>query len=301
MKLTEYFPFVFKIYLVLQVLPLPCRPTAPLFQTRNSMASQLFRKICSLFYQKSSRVEESKSFRTIDHVFGDWATATEDLPPPYTDSPKSKTRFHDEKYSPPPTFTVPQIQICPHETSSYEGLQKKASAFASMSTGDTIDALTLGYHEHNGQPDSTSQNARHICVSSPSSLRGCGTYTSASGKDPSHTPGVMLCFRWELGLLDGVRAQIETAAELQRSLHANGIWLCPHKQISDSDVVNAIYGFLKKPSGRKVTTGCDRCDTDIKIYTRMEGGDQTCRVMTKRYLGLLEKADDPIWLAQCSV
>ncbi len=273
----------------------------PIVPNSYSMASQLFRKICSLFYQKPSRVEESKSFRTINHVFGDWATTTEDLPPPYTGSPKSKTRFQDQKSSPPPPFTVPQIQVCPHETLSFEGLQRKAGTFASMSTGETIDALTLNYHEHNGQPDSTSQNARHICVSSPSSLRGYGTYTSASEKDPSHTPGVMLCFSWELGILDGVRVQIETAAELQHFLHANDIWLCPHKQISDSDVVNAIYGFFKKPYGRKVTMGCDRCDTDIKIYTSTDGGDQTCRVTTKRYLGLLEKAYDPIWLAQCGV
>ena len=272
------------------------------FSNSSSMASQLFRKICSFFYRQSTMVEESKSFRTINHVFGDWATsATEDLPPPYTDSPKSKTHSQDEKYSPSPPFTAPQLQLCPHETLSFERLHNTADAIASMNTGETIDALTLSCNEHHSQPDPTSKNARYICVSSPSSLRGCGTYSSESGKDPSHTIGVMLSFSWELGFLDGVRVQIETAAELQHFLHANDIWLCPHKQISDSDVVNAIYSFVKKPSGPKVTTGCDRCDTDIKVYTSMEGCDQMCRVTTKRYLGLLEKSDDPIWLAQCGV
>ncbi|KAL9067161.1 MAG: hypothetical protein Q9161_007057 [Pseudevernia consocians] len=266
------------------------------------MASKFLRMIYSFFYYQPTEVKEAHFCRTINSVFGDWATsAGEDLPPPYTDSSKSKTHFQDEKKHPPPPFPAHRLQVCPHETLSFEGLQKTANSLAIRNTDDAIDALTLSCPEHHSQSDPTVQKAQHVCVSAPSLLRGFGTYISERSKNAPHSPTVILCFHWDFGFLDGVRAQVETAAELQQFLGADGIWLCPHKQISDSDIVNAMYSFVKRPSGREVITGCDRCDTEIKICTRMEGGDETCRVTTKRYLGSMDKADDPQWLAQCGV
>lgn len=265
------------------------------------MASQFLKKICSIFYSQPTKNEEAHSFHTINGVFGDWTTSTiEDLPP-YTDSPESKAHFQIEKHDPPPPFSDPRLQICPHETLSFEGLQKTANSLATRSTGETIDALTLSCHEHRSQIDTIVNKAKHVCTSSPGLLRGSGTYALECSKDPANTPNIVLSVHWDLGFLSGVRGQVETAAELQEFLGADGIWLCPHKRISDSDVVNAIYGFVKKSSGREVITECDRCDTETKIHARMEGDDETCRVTTKRYLGTLEKPDDPLWLAQCGV
>lgn len=271
------------------------------FPNSSTMASRFLNRICSIFYRQPTKNEEAHSFHTINSVFGDWTTsAIEDLPP-YTDSLESKTHFQIENNDPPPPFSDPRLQICPHETLSFEALQTTANSLATRSTGKTIDALTLGCHEHRSQVDPIAKSAKHVCTSSPGLLRGSGTYTLEDSKDPAHTPDVVLSFHWDLGFLSGVRGQVETAAELQEFLGADGIWLCPHKRISDSDVVNAIYGFVKRSSRREVITECDRCDTEIQISARMDGDDETCRVTTKRYLGTVEKADDPLWLAQCGV
>lgn len=262
------------------------------------MASQLLRKICSIFYHQPTKREGAHSFGTINGVFGDWATsAGEDQPPPYTDSPETKTHLQDEKHSPPLPFASPRLQICPHETLSFKGFQETVNSLA----GETVDALTLSCHEHSGPSEPTAKNTTHICVSSPSLLRGFGNYASEASIDPSHTPNVVLYFHWDLGFLHSVRGQVETAAELQHFLSADDIWLCPHKQISDSDIVNAMYGFVQRPSGKEVRTSCDYCDTEIKILARREGDDDMCRVTTKRYLGMAEKADDSVWLAQCGI
>ena len=266
------------------------------------MASHLFRKMFSLFYKQPTTKGEPYSVSTINGVFGDWATSTvDDLPPPYADSPENKTYFQDEKCSPPPPFASPRLQCCPHETLSFEGLQEIASSLAIKNTGETIDALTPSYHEHRSRFDPTAKDAKHICESSPSLLKCSGTYALEGSKGPSHTPSVVLCFHWDLAFIHGIRGQVESAAELQYFLGADGISLCPHKQISDSDVINAVYGFVKRPSGREIFTSCDCCDTEINICTRMEGDDETCRVTTTRYLGRAERANDPRWLAQCGV
>ncbi|KAF6229474.1 hypothetical protein HO173_011514 [Letharia columbiana] len=266
------------------------------------MASQFFKMMRSLFYQQSTKQEKANSFHTINGVFGDWATsAVEDVPPPYTESPEGKTHFQDEKDILPPPFAGPCLQICPHEALSFEDLKNTISSTAMKNHGEIVDALTLGCHEPRSQFDLAAVDPKHVCVSSPSSLRGFGTYASHVGKEPARAPGIMLSFQWDLGWLDGVRAQVETAAELQQFLNADGIWLCPHKRINDSDIVNAIYGFVKRPLGREVLTGCDSCDTEITILARREGNDETCRVTTRRYLGAVETPDDPIWLAQCGV
>lgn len=267
------------------------------------MVSQFFRRFDSLFYQKPTPKSESYSVSTINGVFGDWATSTvEDLPPPYVDSPENKTQFQDEIYpSPPPPFASPRLQCCPHETLSFERVQEIANSLAIRNTGEAIDVLTPSYHEHRSQIDPIAKDAKHVCETSPSLLKGSGTFALEGSNTPSHTPGVVLRFHWDLAFISGIRGQVESAAELQYFLGADDIWLCPHKQINDSDIINAIYGFVKRPSGREIATSCSRCDTEINISARMKGDDEACHVTTKRYLGTVEKANDPRWLAQCGV
>ena len=270
--------------------------------TSSKMLFQFLRNIRSIFDSQSKKKKQPHSFRTVNRVFGKWATsAAEDRPPPYHDLPESKTHFRDEHHSPPPPFVNPRLQICPHETISFEELQNATSPFIIPGNDGTTDALTANRHEHRRQIDPITKDSRLVCTSSPGLLRGSGTFSYESSKDPSHAPCVVLVFHWDLGALDGIRAQVETAAELQQFLHADAIRLCPHKMISDSDVINAIFGFVKRPSEAEVSTGCDCCDTEIKIFTTMEGDDEMCRVTTRRCLGMAEKADDPKWLTQCGV
>ncbi|KAL9136121.1 MAG: hypothetical protein Q9175_002672 [Cornicularia normoerica] len=264
------------------------------------MASYYLRKLCSLFHQQTTKKDETHTFHTTNGVFGDWTTsAVEDLPPPYADSPEEKTHFQDQKTSPSPSFANSCLQICPHQAVSFEDLKEAISSAAIKDTRETIDALTLHCQEHRRQSDPAAGDARNVCVSSPGFLRGFGTYSYENPGVSGCTPRVVLSFNWDLGCLDGVRGQVETAAELQQFLSADGIWLCPHKRVNDSDIVNAIYGFVKRPSRREVRTGCGRCETEIKIVATKVGNDETCRVITERSLGTLEKPDCPVWHTQC--
>lgn len=263
------------------------------------MATRYFHKILSLFHRQPNKGEDARSFRTVNGVFGDWTkTAMEDVPPPYTDSPESQAYSSDKQYLPPPPFEAPCLQICPHETTSFEDLQQVVSSLAIKYTDETIDALTTNCHEHCSQLDPATGKTKTVCISSPGLLRASGTYALEDGKDSSNNPSVVLCFDWNLGLLDSIRCQVETATELQQFLGAKGNPLCPHKQMCDPDVITAIFGFVKRPSSQNVSIGCDQCETEINVLAKMEGDDQVCYVTTKRYLGPVGKPDDPFWLAQ---
>ena len=262
------------------------------------MVSRFIRKLRSVFHRQPA--DRSHSNCTINGVFGDWETSTiEDLLPPYSDIPESKTQFsQDEKHSPPRQSTSTHIQICPHETLSFQGLQDIINSLATKTAGQAINALTLSCQEHCDQVDPSTKDAKPVCVS-PSLLRGFGTYALEDREDSPDSLSVMLCFHWDLGSLDGVGGQVETALELQHFLGADGIWLCPHKAINDSDILNAIYDFVRRRSSLEVNTGCDHCDTEITVYPTMEGIHETCHVTTRRHLGTMEKSDDPMWLTQC--
>ena len=117
-----------------------CHP----FSKSSNMATQFFHKILSVFHRQPTKRENQHSFRTVNRVFGDWATSTrEDLPPPYTDSTKGKTHFQHMRYSPPPPFVCPRLQICPHEMQSLEDLQKIVNPLTIGNTNETIDATII--------------------------------------------------------------------------------------------------------------------------------------------------------------
>lgn len=264
------------------------------------MATQFLRKFLHVFYRQPKKSKKAHSYPTVNGVFGDWPkSANEDLPPPYTDSPKSRTHFHEQKDFPPPPFVHPSLQLCPHQTLSFEDLQEIAKSLTTSSIDEAIDALTLNCHEHRRQFDGTTEKAKTVCVSSPGLLKGFGSFVSEDSRDPAHNPGVALCFHWDLGSLGGIRGQVENAAELEQFLCADGIQLCPHMKISDPDVIDTVFGFIRRASGQEVIADCDQCDTEVKVFARTEGDDQMCRVTTTRYLGTMKDPEDPVWIAQC--
>ena len=266
-------------------------PTYHSFQHSSNMATRYLHKVLSLFHRQPNKRNVSHSYRTINGVFGDWKTsAVEDV---YTDSPLIKIYSQDEKSIPPPSFEAPCMPICPHEKMSFEDLQEIVN---SLAINRTMDALTTNCREHRTHMDPVTRKIKTVCLSSPGLLRGFGTYAL----EP-HTPRIVLSFEWDLGSLDGIRGQIETATELQHFLRVERIQLCAHKHISDSDVINAIFGLVQTPVIQNVLTCCDMCGAQIMVFASMEGHDQMCRVMTKRYLGTVEKLDDLAWLVQCNV
>ena len=263
------------------------------------MVTRYFSRIISFFFRQHDKREDN---HTVNGVFGDWTTSyVEDVPPPYTDSPVSKVNYPVVEYLPPPPFQAPCLRICPHETMSFEYLQQVVKPLATRPMNEVISALTTSCHDHRNHRDPTIRKTKTVCTSSPGLLTGSGTYALEDGKNTSHILGIVLCFDWDLGLLDALRCQVESAVDLQHLLGAEGIPLCPHKQMSDSEIINAIFGFLKTPSSRDSISRCGTCDTEIEVVLRLDGDDQICHVKTKRYLGTLEELNDPVWLAQCSV
>ena len=268
------------------------------FHSSSKMATRYFHKLLSLFHRQPDAREDTRYLKIVNGVFGDWTTsAVEDIPPPYADSPGSEAQSRDEESFPPPPFEAPCLRICPHETLSFEGFQQVGNSFAIDGTDDCINALMTSCHEHRGHLDPATGKTKTVCVSSPGSLTGSGTYALENW---NHTLGVVLCFDWNLGLLDGARVQIESADEVKHFFGAEAIPLCPHKRMSDSDVIDAIFGLVKRRSSRDVIADCERCATEIKVTLTTEGEDEVCHVTTKRHLGSVEQPDDPDWLAQRS-
>ncbi|KAM0799845.1 hypothetical protein BDR22DRAFT_890118 [Usnea florida] len=262
------------------------------------MASRFLRRLVSLFYQQRTKEKETGCLSANDGVFGDLATpAVYDIPPPYHDLAEEYVSILEKK-SP---ASAPHLRICPHQAVSFDCLKKKCTSTAIENTSKSIDALKLRCQEQSCQSNPAAGDTKGICISSHCLLRGFGTFSYGNVGLFGRTPDLVLSFDWEIGSLDGIRCQVETAAELQQFLSMDDISLCPHKRINDSDIVNALYGFLNRNSGRQISTSCDCCNTKITIVATQEGNDETCRVTTKRFLGTMEKPDDPVWLAQCSV
>ena len=247
--------------------------------------------------------KETDFISTNDGVFSDLATsAVYDIPPPYHDLAEEKAPILEKKYpASAPRMVTPCLQICPHQAVSFDGLKKTYTSAAIKNASRSIDALELHCQEHRCQSTPAAEDTKSICISSHSFLRGFGTFSHENASLSGRTPNLILSFDWDIGSLDGIRCQVETASELQQFLSMDDIWLCPHKRINDSDIVNALYGFLNRNSGREISTSCDCCNTKITIVATKEGNDETCRVTTKRFLGSMEKPDDPVWLAQCGV
>ena len=267
------------------------------------MAFRFLRRLVSLFDQQKTKEKQTDSISTNDGVFGDLATsAVYDIPPPYHDLAEENVPILEKKYpASDPPLVSPNLRICPHQAVSFDGLKTKSTSAAIKNTSKSIDALELPCQEHPCQSTPGAGDTKGICISSRGFLRGFGAFSHDNAGLSGRTPDLVLSFDWDIGSLDGIRYQVETAAELQQFLSMDDIWLCPHKKISDSDIVNALYGFLNRNSGREISTSCDCCDTKIKIVATKKGNDETCRVTTKRFLGTMEKPDDPVWLAQCGV
>ena len=271
----------------------------PLSPKQSRMASRFLRRLVSLFHRQRTKEKETGSVSTNDGVFGDLATpAVYDIPPPYHDLAEEHVPILEKKYP----ASAQHLRICPHQAVSFEGLKKKCTSTAIQNTSSkSIDALELRCQEHRCQSSPAAGDTKGICLSSHCFLRGSGTFSFENVGISGRTTDLVLSFEWAIESLDGIRCQVETAAELQQFLSMDGISLCPHKRINDSDIVNALYGFLNRNSGRHISTRCDCCDTKIKIVATQEGNDETCRVTTQRFLGTMEKPDDPVWLAQCGV
>lgn len=244
-------------------------------------------------------------------------SAANDLPPPYSDA--SNTALHHEKGSAPNSSTG-VVQVCPHESLSFDRLATIANLPNIKTNGKKIDALRPDPAQHHRGHDKDTKEPQDSCKplgykvdSYIGSLKGFGTYSwkkDVLGVSPA-APGIVLSFHWEMRCLEPSKVNCNSLGELQAMFEKTEIQLCPHKKMSDIEIVNIIYTIVNpngKPAdpidrylAKEVGHDCGLCGTKIKIYKRKDGKDKTCRVDTKRYLGQGVDTCDGKWLAQCEM
>lgn len=278
------------------------------------MAFLVLEKILSLFHRRTKEKENKKPTPNISRNFAE----SHELPPPYSPGHISPSLQKEKSQATQDLAGV--VQICPHETLSFERLQRITNLPNFKQNGKKIDALTPTSEHHHRGHDKDTNEAQDSCkplgydVSNTSgyadfmaSLKGFGTYI---WKSSGPVPGILLSFHWEMRCVDTTKVKCRSPNELQAFLEKTEIQLCAHKKISDMDVVNGIYGIvnpLGKPVDpidrymtKEVGYDCEKCGTRIKVYKRKNGSERTCRVDTKRFLGKAEQNEDPVWRAQCT-
>ncbi|KAL2042793.1 hypothetical protein N7G274_004552 [Stereocaulon virgatum] len=226
-----------------------------------------------------------------------------DSPPPYMDV-EGMTPHNSERH----------VQICPHEVLSFDRQQRIANLPNFKSNGKKIDALTSASDLHHRGHDKDTKEPQDSCKplgcdlkAFIGSLKGFGTY---SWKATGPNPGLVLSFHWEMRCLEDCKVKSDSSTELVAFLEQTNIQLCPHKKLSDVDIVNRIYGIINplgKPIdpidrylAKEVGNDCEHCGTKIKVYRRKEGVDKTCRVDTTRFLGKAKERGDSAWQNQCA-
>lgn len=291
---------------IIHHLPLRSNPHSK--HCGSSMAFQLYKKFLAVFDPRTDDVWTAKGD---DQPKSSRISVFEDPPPPYTDHIGSFPCRTDEK----PSWlrrSEPRVSLCPHETVSFEQLQQVLASFKRETRGKSLDALactpnSTAHHTH--CVNATAKEGRTVCTTSPSSLKGSGSYTYQSSEDPATTSSLKLSFSWDLGSMAGIRFQCGSLSELQHFLSADGIWLCPHRQLSDPSIVRSIWeiiypsemsaGPIDRHRAAEIACGCQSCDTKVRISTTQEGYDEALRVSTERWLGSGESRNDAAWLAQC--
>ena len=197
------------------------------------------------------------------------------------------------------------VQICPHETLSFERMKQIIHLPYFKYSGDKIGAFTNAPSPHH----ISSKAGDHLCKPYPrsfSSLRANGFYKYRRGFERDYD-GLVLCVYWTMNL-DDHTGFAGSVSDLQRFLGTLQIRLCQHTMMDDLRIAARLYRFCN-PSrrsrdpvesyeevhcGRK-TERCRRCHTTFETYK--EG--KACHILVKRYLGKGISAYEKRWLAQC--
>ena len=265
--------------------------------------------VASMFHQPA----DDRALPPPTSVHGDsYSIKGDKSPPRYTSAPDAVAT--DNKTSTTSPAFQRCLRICPHETMSFERLQRIAKLPNFHRPEKKIDGLTCKFQQHmrghldreegdstNCQPIRNRQDQgpltrvsgfAHICYSSPDKC-------------------LYLLFSWVLWCRLGTPQKCDSVETLRSYLAPANIWLCKHKQIVDRDILDLIYeilnpcGKLADPINRYVAeeTGieCDRCDTNIHVVKGIghSSVESRCQVIVTRSLGKGESAEDPIWLEQC--
>ena len=194
------------------------------------------------------------------------------------------------------------VQLCPHETLSFKRAQRILSLYGQGDLYPTMDAFTsapqLNHSELSGGEFGRRKHPR-LCKQDPN-----GYDVLQATSDYGFEKGLILNIRWQLSF--EARPELLKSVEcFQQFLDSCDIFLCPHKKLSDEEIVFKAFYSLEPPTdpvekfeiASMKIKGCEQCGTEFWVSGR---DDRKCRVETFRPLGTLGSADDKQWLAQCS-
>lgn len=168
------------------------------------------------------------------------------------------------------------VQICPHETLSFERMKRIAHLPHFKDSGDNIDAFTKSpapYHL-------STMAGTHLCKPHPndfSSLKSSGFYKYQRGDEGSYD-GLMLCVCWTMSLAD-TRDFAGSISGFQRFLDTLDIRLCQHTKMSDSKIAVRVHRLCDPSRPPRdpvevyeegyrgcITEKCKGCHTTSRIY-----------------------------------
>lgn len=197
------------------------------------------------------------------------------------------------------------VQICPHETLSFERIKRIVRIPYFKDSGDVIDAFTNTpslYHV-------PSIARTHLCKPDPkgfSSLKANSFYKYQRAYE-GRNGGLVLYVHWTMRF-DDHRDIAGSVLDLQRFLDTLDIRLCQHTKMSDLRITAKLYKLCNpsRPAPDPVEAyeemhrdrkreGCQGCHTTFNTYK----DGNVCHILVKRYLGKGSSLYEKRWLAQC--
>lgn len=196
------------------------------------------------------------------------------------------------------------IQICPHETLSFERVKRIVRLPHFKYNGDEIDAFT----DAPGHYHVFAKEEGYQCKPCPEvfeSLKAEAFYRYHWSVD-SHFDGLILCVDWTMSFDDHMDVA-GSFSDFQRFLAPLEIEICQHQRMSDANIAGKLYRLCKLggPTGdpveayeemqRRMAYKCARCNTSYETYKDGE----SCHVLVRRCLGKGKSVYERGWLDQC--
>ena len=268
----------------------------PNHSTAAVTAIMVLKKIFALF---SWSVENKRASTSSKSNRSSWTLLPEGLRATSERAPSEET----EERRPATTPSADNhVRLCPHETLSFKRAQRVLSLYGQGDLYPTMDAFTsapqLNHSELSGGEFGRRKHPR-LCKQDPN-----GYDVLQATSDYGFERGLILNIRWQLSF-EAHPELLKSVESFQQFLDSCDIFLCPHKKLSDAEIVFKAFYSLEPPTdpvekfeiASMKIKGCDQCGTEFWVSGR---DDRKCRVETFRPLGTIESADDKQWLAQCS-
>ncbi len=201
----------------------------------------------------------------------------------------------------------PYVQLCPHETLSFERFQHILALPGFRDACPTLDALAVSDGPHYKKKFADRRSCRLDGEGSPTSSTG-----SLSYRYDLERRGLVLKTNWTFINSEVDPDLWDTERRLRRFFKYLRVSLCPHENLGDTMRVKRIFDEVHSDAGcdwredkpvrnpegdpRPLDETCLLCGTTISIHTY---GEQCIRVATERFLGDGRSEEDPFWLLQC--